>query len=495
MAELVFGSSRFQTSSERDNYFSLHRQYIQLGKNLQKAFYERYNEFRSADDLFQSLPTEIERAYFSVISAIEQHLVDNRIFDISKKEILANLIAHLENDSQKLNQVIEEYLEIIGAAEESKARRQEARGNRSHVIGGGFGVEGAIQGIAVAAAANVAIGLIRGLADITAGLFSNLGDMNKKQQWLKSPETKEKIGSYFYQIAMQGCEYVATTVNAIADRPVFDPVTSSDRDKSAAIISNILAQRVHQDKTQALLLQALELNPYNEAAWTIWLDRFGDQNRGLSSSANHIGMDIVKDYKAMLYEKRKNHLSWDTIDKCHANLEILEKQANWLGLPFVEREPIKKRAAALEKESRIYNGVEYSTLVEAQNARTEDQEKLRRTYNGVEHSTFAEAQDARIEHQDKLKRTVNGVTYDTYQEAHNARSNERNNIIRRSTSNNFFGWAVLPYRRFLDINGRSCRKEFTAFIASLFLILIPTAITATFFLQFLTSHQQLFQFF
>ena len=476
MAELIFGSFRFQTTAERDNYFILHRKFMQLGKRIQDEFYEHHEKSRSADDFFRSLPAVIEKAYSSVISAVEVHLTNNCIYDISERVICGKLIANLENESDRLNQVIEEYLDIVGAAEEARTRRQEAKRARSHIVGGGFGVEGAIQGMAVAAAANVAIGLVHGLAGITSELFSSIGDTNKKQQWLKSSETKEKIGSYLYKVALQGCAYVAETVNTIANRPVFDLITDSDRDKSAAIISNILSLRVHQDKTQPLILQALELNPYNESAWIIWLDRFGDQNRGLSTSANHIGIAIVKDYKAMLYEKRKNNLSWDTLAKCNANSAALEKHANWLGLLFVERDLIKKRIADLEKEARTYNGVEYATLADAQNARTEDQEKPRRTYNGVEHSTLTEAQDARIEHQDKLIRTVNGVTYNTYQEANTARSHDRDNIISRSNSDNFFGWIALPYRRFLDMNGRSCRKEFIGFVASLFLLVFLTAI-------------------
>lgn len=441
MAQYNLGAMALTTSPERDRFAAMRRRYMGLGEKHRSLFAAKFATCKTADDLFQEVPDVIETVLADTTAAVVGDLAANGIFDVSEKAIRADLEARAELVADRFNEVQDRYYAIIGKAAELEAQRQDARDNRGRVVGGGIGVQGAAQGIAVAAVANAAIGLTHGLANTLSKAASDLGDKEKKRELLTDPATKAGIADFLIRIALQGAELVAATVNGGA---TFEAVTKDALQKSLAIVENVAAGRVPGDQVQSVLVQALTLDPFNAVAWTGLLDRFGDQDGSVGASADALGVGEVKSHKAKLVAQRKGTLSWDTPEECRANSPVLEKYAESLGCPFdTERTLIEARAAKLDRERRTFNGIEYPSL--------------------------AEATEARQAHDDMLQRTVAGVVHDTHDGANEARALIREQAISASQASNFFGWLTLAYRRFRDTAGRSCRKEFWYF-ALLFLI-------------------------
>ena len=435
MAQLNFGAMTFTTSPERDRFAALRRRYLALGERHSGRFGADYPTFKTADDLFEGLPGKIEAALSETAAMVASDLAANGIFDVSEKSLRADLEARAEFVADRFGQVEDQYFAIIGKAAELEAQRQEARENRGRIVGGGFGVEGAARGIAIAAVANAAIGLTHGLVNLTAKAASNLGDREKKRLLLDDPATKAAIGDFFVRIALQGAELVAVTV---AGGTTFETVSEEARQRSAAIIENVAAGRVPDDQVQSVLVQALTLDPFNAMAWTGWLDRCGDQNGSVQASAEALGIGEVNAHKARLIAERKASLSWATPEECASNSAILEQYAGWLEFSFdAERASIEARAAKLDRE--------------------------RRTFNSVEYASQAEVEQARRAHDDEVQRTVAGVVHDTHDEAQEARKLVREHVIAASTASTVIGWMTMSHRRYRDTAGRSCREEFLMF--------------------------------
>lgn len=442
MAQYNLGAMALTTTPERDRFAALRRQYMGLGEKHRSRFHARFAKCQTADDLFQGLPDDIEALLAATTAMVASNLASNGIFDVSEKAIRADLEARVELVADRFDQVQDRYYAIIGKAAELEAQRQEARDNRGRIVGGGFGVQGAAQGIAVAAVANAAIGLTHGLANSLSKAASNLGDKEKKRELLADPATEAGIGDFVIRIALQGAELVAATVNGGA---TFEAVTKDACQKSLAIVENVAAGRVPGDQVQSVLVQALTLDPFNAAAWTEWLDRFGDHDGSVGASAEALGVGEVKSHKAKLVAQHKGTLPWDTPEDCRANSPVLEKYAESLGFDFdAERTLIEARAAKLDRERRTFNGTEYPSL--------------------------SEATEARKAHDDMVQRTVAGVVHDTHDGANQARALIREQAIIASRATSFFGWLTLAYRRFRDTAGRSCRKEF--FMLLLFVVAV-----------------------
>ena len=443
MAQFTLGTASFATSPERDRFMDLRRKYLKLGIYHQKAFNACYTKFTSADDLFRQFPDDLERALSETVAKVADDLAANQVFDVSQKTIRAELEARAETVADGFNRVRDRYLDIIGKSAELEAQRQEARDNRGRIMGGGFGVEGAARGMAIAAIANAAIGMTYGLANLTAKAASDLGDKQQKREMLSDPSTKAAPGNFLRRIALEGGEYVAEVVNKAKGNVIFDRVSADAHYKSAAMIENVIARRVPEADAQAVLVQALELDPFNGQAWQTWLDRYGDQDGSVGASAKAFGVDDdVNAHKSKLIAERKAELSWETPEECRANSVILEQNAQRLGFPFdPERSLIEARAVKLDRERRTFNGKEYPSL--------------------------ADATTARQTHEDKVQRTVAGVVHDTHDGANEARALIREQTIFASSASGLFGWLTLSYRRCFQMKGRSSRKEFWMFVLSM----------------------------
>lgn len=453
MTQFAIGTTNITTTPERDRFATLRRRYQDLGNKHKAAFDTYFESVATADELFEVLPNHIDAAISETVAMVANDLAANRIFDISTTVIRADLEVLAEAAAENFNRVQDRYFEIIGKAAELDAQRNDARDNRGRLIGGGFGVEGAAQGMAIAAVANAAIGLTYGLANLTGKAASALGDKGKKRQLLDDPTTKASIGDFFVRLALQGAELVAVKANAATGKPTYEAVAVADYQKAEAIVENISAGRVQDSEVQAVLAKALTLDPFHVAAWTEWLGRFGDQAGSVGAAADTLGVREVMEHKAKLLADRKNALAWNTPEECVVNSAVLEQHAEWLGLSFdAERTAIKARAAKLDRDRRTFNGVEYPSL--------------------------ADATDARRAQEDVLQRTVAGVVHDTHDGANEARAHITEKTIAASRASSFFGWLTLAHRRSLIMAGRSCRKELFMFLLFAVTVLLGCLLTA-----------------
>jgi uncharacterized membrane protein YhaH (DUF805 family) len=459
MGQFKLGAFTLTTSPEFDKFATLRQRYMEIGQNRQLEFDEAYEEFKCADELFGELPDDMEMVLAETSAQVASDLAAHGIFDVSERSIRSDLEARAETVADRFNVIKDQYLEIVSKASELEAQRQAARENRGGIVGGGFGVEGAARGIALAAVANATIGLVQGLAHNAEKAASDAGDKRKKQQLLADPATKAAVGDFLVRVALQGAELVAATIN---NGGTFEPVSEQARQRSAAIVENVMAGRVASDQLSSVLVQALTLDPFSVEAWACWLERLGDQDGSVQASATQLGVGDVAARKVALIAQRKAALPWATPEECRSSSIVLKKYAQWLGAAFDEEErAIEAKITTLDRERRTFNGIEYETADDADAARKAHQE---------------EQASAELARQDLLSRTVDGAVFDTLEEAEAVREHMRTQIISASSASSAIGWMILAYRRIRDVKGRSSRKEFWFLVLSIFITLVSSGI-------------------
>ena len=62
MAQLRLGTASITTSPKRDKLAALRGRYLEIGLRHQSQFDSRFSDFKSADDLFQCFPDDLEGA-------------------------------------------------------------------------------------------------------------------------------------------------------------------------------------------------------------------------------------------------------------------------------------------------------------------------------------------------------------------------------------------------------------------------------------------------
>ena len=159
MAHFHLGTASFVTSPARDRLAALRAKYAEVGLESQEDFFSNYSSIKTVDELFQRYPDELDAVLEETVSMVASDLAAERVYDMDITAIRAELMERVGAIRADFDRVQERYFHILGKAAELDAQRKDATKNRGSIVGGGFGVEGAAQGIAVAAVANAAIGL------------------------------------------------------------------------------------------------------------------------------------------------------------------------------------------------------------------------------------------------------------------------------------------------------------------------------------------------
>lgn len=462
MAHLDLGGASLETSPERDALVSLRARYLKAGLKHQAAFFKHFESCTTADALFQSLPDVVERAFNETTEMAAADIAAHKIYDLDLAAIKLDLSDRVDTVREGFDGVQDRYFAILGKTAELDAQRTEARENRGRIVGGGFGVEDAVGGMALATAANVAIGITYGLANLTAKAGSMLGDAKKKRALLEDPQTKRDLGDFLCRLVLQGHKLVADVINRRSQTKVFDVISGEARRRGSALIENVSSGRVPEPEVRSVLVQALEHDPFSDLAWQAWLDQYGDGDGKVERSAEALGVRAVADYKKRKLDDKRASLDWSTPEAIRESCSVLDELACSFGHNFEsERKAIYDRADQLDRELRSFDGVEYET-VDAMKAAQERQAEVAWFHK---------------------QRTFNGINYETVEEADQARAN----IAKRYNAKSDLGWATLAIRRTTETNGRSRRKELWWFELTFVILIISAIVLDSIFLPYYIS--------
>lgn len=433
MAEYRLGDQLLATTTARDELAKLRKRYADLGAELSGSFGQRFATFGSADDLFAHYPNEIETAFSRTVSLAAKDVAAQKIYHWDDSALRKQLEERAEQALEKFEQIRDQYIAIIMTAEERENLRAEAGQSRPSIIGGGFGVEGAVKGMAAATAANAAIGLVHGTANAVSKAIATGGDKRKKKELLQAPTTKSGLSDVLRDIAVEGHRLVADLVNGESQETKFDVVTDVAARRAVALIANVAAGRVPDDETAAVLVEALQLDPFLEEGWRLWVELIGDQDGSVARAAYALGFGGLVHHKRSLLERRRAELLWSTPEECRSSCDTLEAVARFYGVPFdTIRHEIETLAAALDERRRTFRGTVYAAVEEMEAAQAEAAAMARRTVAGVVLESEAAADQAR----DLKARTFNGRVYGSQEDAQMARG-------RQIRSSSFFYWVAI----------------------------------------------------
>ena len=146
------------------------------------------------------------------------------------------------------------YEEIENVKRADKERREYRKNTRSRVIGGGFGIQGAVKGMAVAGAINMGTGLAHSTFNMIGNLFSSMSASSSKADLYDSSE------DYICESLKQSIRDMMKILDDLLKINV-----SFDQDKAEKIIENI-DNNIITDGSQLLtaLQDALRAYPFEE---------------------------------------------------------------------------------------------------------------------------------------------------------------------------------------------------------------------------------------
>lgn len=392
---LTLNNTPIAVSPARRNYNTTRLKYLALAKAASAKFTNSYTaSFKSIDDVHERC-TEIAYSYIrEAVEAAIQDLVKLGIYDVDA-DGFAEFLEPYFTWPEDFAKIDDAYMEIVLKAEELDAYRSERRESRGRWVGGGFGFSGAVKGAMQAGAMNIATGAVHGIFNLGAKAISAAGDAIKKSELFKNPETQAHLTASVHRAVFNVHMALVDAANKSKPDTFSDLVTEEARTRATRLLQNVESGRLPTEAVQNALLEAVNLDPYNENFYRLWLDRFGDQHGQLETVEVFFGIAVVGRAKKELIAARKSALDFSTPQACDASLDLLRQYAESIGYAGFDKEQtaILAEKSAREQEQRTVAGVAYQTEEQAADAK----DRLARTVRGVTYATHAEAEEARAQ--------------------------------------------------------------------------------------------------
>lgn len=425
--------------------------YNTIYKDITKYLYNMNCEFKSAFySRFSNIDEAVAGAEFfckayidEVLNYSLQCLSNNGVYEYDYNRFVdcyfARGFAPIINACQKIRDrklLIEEELE------EMKEYRSERKDSRGRVSGGGFGLDGAIKGMAQAGMMNAASGLAHSAVNLVGNAGSSIKAHNQKKNLYNSSDTVE-----CYRHAVEGSMYMAllATINALTENtnlPIEVP-SSEDENAAESIFNNIKSGYIPNEMIIEKLINVLQKNPYHDEAYLFILEKYQDEKNELESMADYFGVYIISATKHEEMVAKLSAINYYDLDEFRSAQKEYLDWAKAYGLDTDAAETAFNQINNLHmNQEKSTDGFVYTTkedAVAAQKFIKEFLEKAQLTdANNVDalRQLITECTNSRILSKDKYIeclenalaeedvrfRTVKGKIYDTREEANTARN-------------------------------------------------------------------------
>ncbi|MBC3807030.1 hypothetical protein H8K52_06695 [Undibacterium seohonense] len=344
-----------QPSKERSAYNKLRETYLDLASLKKNEFTSLYrSSISNFDELIQQLDSIMSQLLASSVDHCMTDLVSLGIYDVSDETFISKFWSKYntwESDTFEVRNIYAQFMQASDSFE--TGRRLEGQGGPT-IVGGGFGVDGAVQGMAVAGAANLAISAINKVGNSIGSAIDGAELKGEKEKYFKNPDLIKHLSDRLEAIVFSLHLAVVDLVNSRSfPEIVYQFPTEVDVDRSNAILANLESGRVANDQAKILIPQALELNPHNPNIYKYWIRQFGDDENDVEQVSIANVAPGIKEYKIDLIKGKLKSLSLDTPEACiDAEMQITEL-AHSIGIVEIEGvvSEIRGRLVALQEQA------------------------------------------------------------------------------------------------------------------------------------------------
>ena len=269
----------------------LYKDSIEIGR----IFEERYKRGSTVDETTYAMGLT---CLDSILRKSIQLLSSVGIYSVNKEMLLnANDFGNSAVDIWKyyFTLVHNKFLSIERNAQNERDYREFQKENRTRVVGGGFGLSGAMKGMLEAGAINAVTGATYSFFNMLGNSTTDKNEQKSKQELYSSPVI---LNTLKFGISM-AAEAIKREVIYVQGGEAF---TIQDNTMAESIMQNIKNGHIQNDHLEEALIKVFSLNPYNKEAYNEYLCNFGDVDNTLEKfSKNFFLQDFVRYTKNSIF--------------------------------------------------------------------------------------------------------------------------------------------------------------------------------------------------
>lgn len=374
--EFIISGIHFPISEEMKNYRYYRKLFSGLADQVASEFDALYTkQNHRLEDIIQNGSNQYAQCMYPVIQTALKCLAEKGILSYDAAGFWSKYGKYFDYWSEAYDHLEEQYAAIVLDEKSMDEYRTLRRKTRGRVVGGGFGVGGALKGMAAAGAMNAAAGAAHMMINGIGKIGSSFRSSSKLSAIFNNPDTKKSLVDAV-RMSVFSCHnaVIMCIFNHIPSFPC-TIVTPEDSKQSYIQIDNLRHIADNPERVLHSLPHIWKLNPYNLLCYRVLLKILGDADGELSRLAGYFDCDILPD-KLKLMEERRKELSISTEVLAQHAHDQLCKAADRLGLShdcdiILE---VDKVLHEFDRKARTVDGIELKTREEAAVASKELQE-------------------------------------------------------------------------------------------------------------------------
>lgn len=352
----------------QENYNTLRIQFSSLADQKQREFINNF------DSRFSDIDELIKEGCYSIFDYMQETadyavniLNNNNIYNYDSARFLQDCTDAMNEWINAFEKIEDEYTDIVMDREEAAQYRAARKANRGRIVGGGFGLGGAMKGMAQAGAINFGIGTLHSAANFIGNGIDAIGaSMKKSSLYSRCDEPlSEAVNRTVYRMLFPLIDILRNNGVAI------DSLTVNDSNEAKAIFSNIKSGNIPQSVLKEQLINVIQLNPYNQDVYKYICDEFGDADNHIADISNHFGCSIYK-YKLQYVENTVKSIDYLNEDELKSAYNKVDSVCSKYGF---NSDKYKKAFDSIlsmhDTMNRNFDGFLYDTREDANKAKTE----------------------------------------------------------------------------------------------------------------------------
>lgn len=273
-------------------------------KNIDSRYYD-------LDGFIKKSPKDIDSIYLKIIEGITSDLNSKGIFSINENHILEITSQIVGNWNILFNEIQKKHQELVGYQAEMIKYRTMKKNSRGRVIGGGFGLSGAVKGMATAGAINLTTGVV-------SSFFNSIGNANtasdvssRKKAIFRNKEIRQNLKTAIYNDVLLMHYVHIDALNRFANISL--PHFSIEMiDRAEVIYQNIISNRIPKNALEDAFIELFKNNPFQNKYYYLALTHLHYPLSEYSEITQLFSIDLEEKYK---YAKTLSFLSYHAIQK------------------------------------------------------------------------------------------------------------------------------------------------------------------------------------
>jgi uncharacterized OB-fold protein len=277
-------------TTAQENYMYIQEQTDPIIDEVESKFENWYTKQGNCENVYKNESDIISSCAYPLTKKGLELLKNQKVYTIDEELLFKKyLIDCFDEWEETLESMINQISDIESDKAAAIEYRKMRKASRSRIVGGGFGLGGAIKGMAAAGSINMATGAAHTITNTMGNIGSSIVSASKKSQVYKEyrKQLLDALFSTIYSIR-RGIMNALTTEGGME----FKYVTKDEAKRAEIIIKNIETGSIPTDDRLPALIEAIKLDYSNELTYFYLWEFYGDKSGQLSVMADDFGIEL-----------------------------------------------------------------------------------------------------------------------------------------------------------------------------------------------------------